>query len=152
MKIVAAAFGALFASAVLLAGCASAPPRPSEALNTVAIAGPTLGAGELQPTSCASGDQWVFFGAQAVDEPDGLGVRLVIDPIEGPVVRVFRTADDGERSIVLRRRDCSRLEYDFGRTGSSFNFVEEVKFSLDLDCKSRAGDFVMGSLAQKSCL
>lgn len=142
---------AVLGGLLLSSACASAPPRPSEALNAVAISGPTLGAGELQPTSCASGDQWVFFGAQAVDERSGLGLRLVIDPIEGPVVRVFRTADDGERSIVLRRRDCSRFEYDFGRTGNSFNFVQEVKFSVDLDCKSKAGDFVVGNLAQEAC-
>jgi hypothetical protein len=133
--------------------CASVPrPKPSEATNTVAIAGPTLGTAELHPTSCASGNRWVFFGAQAEDARVGMGIRLVIDPIEGPVVRVFKFADDGENSIVLRRRDCTKFEFDFGRTGKSVNFVEEMKLGLDLDCKSKAGDFVVGSVEQTACL
>ena len=141
------------ASVLLLAGCASAPrPKPSEATNAVAISGPTLGTVEIQPTSCASGNRWVFFGAQAVDERAGIGIRLVIDPITGPVVRIFKFADDGVSSIVLRRRDCTKFEAEFGRTGKSVNFVEEVKLSLDLDCKSEAGDFVVGSVEQTACL
>jgi hypothetical protein len=137
--------------AALLAGCASAPlpPPPSDAF---AISGPTLGARELRPEVCYSGEHFVFLGAQVIDSKSKTEARLVIDPISGPVVRFFESEHGDERSIVLRRKDCKVFETGLGRTGSMTNGVNEVALNLRLDCRTRHGDVVRGATAQKACL
>ncbi len=39
-----------------------------------------------------------------------------------------------------------------GREGKSVSFVTEMKFALQLDCRSRKGDYVAGQIGLPACL
>jgi len=139
----------------LLAACSCPPriarPRPSAPHQVVAIAGPTLGSGEIRPTDCTSGQHRMFFGADLAADPRGLVLRVIIDPLDGPVVRVFKASDPYGASIVARRRDCKTLNLRFLPTGSSLNFVNEMKLSLEVDCETLAHDFIVGEVSAEAC-
>jgi hypothetical protein len=131
-----------------LVGCATLPTAPTDGIT---ISGRTLGARALHPTACYSGEHFVFLGAQVVDSQSLTEARLVIDPIEGPVVRIFVSEHGDEASIVLRRRDCRVFDTGLKRTGSWTNGINEVELALRLDCRTRHGDVVRGATEQKSC-
>lgn len=128
-------------------------PTPSEPSNVVAMAGPTLGRRELMTNKCASGQRFVFRGADIFDETtkETFVLRLVLNPIEGPVVRIFRDSEFG-KSIILRRKDCKTFEYQLKNTGTTVNFVSEVSVAVQLDCHTKAGDFVVGKVDLPACL
>lgn len=128
-------------------------PAPSAPSNAVAVAGPTLGKLELHTNKCLSGQARAFLGADIYDETtkEALVLRLVLDPIQGPIVRILKDSETGP-SIILRSRDCRTFVYKLESTGKSVNFVTEVRVSLQLDCRSRAGDFVVGKVDLPACL
>jgi hypothetical protein len=150
---------ALVLSLVLtLAGCASAAvsrPAPSGPANVVAFAGPTLGAEkqELYPNQCQSGGRHSFEGVDIFDDrtKDVLVLRLVVDPLEGPAVRLFKDSYTGP-SVVLHKPDCKTFEYELESTGNLVNFVEEMRIVLHLDCRGSNGDYVVGNVDLPACL
>ncbi|MES1243594.1 MAG: hypothetical protein ABUT39_18450 [Acidobacteriota bacterium] len=131
----------------------AAKPTPSAPTNVVAFAGPTLGKGELSTNQCQSGERSSFLGIDAYDRntKEVLVLRLVIDPIEGPVVRLYKDSDSGP-SLVLRKSDCSTFDYVLDSTGKSVNFVTEMKFAIQLDCRGPQGDYVVGKVDLPACL
>lgn len=131
-----------------LAGCASTPPGSPE--DALLLSGPTFGSRTLRAGSCYSGENRIFYGAGVVDPESGLEARVVIDPIDGPVVRLLATADE-RRSLVLRRAQCRSFVAEVERTGSWTNGVNEVSLRLTLDCRAPSGDRVRGSLVRASC-
>ncbi len=135
--------------ALALAGCASTPtPIPKDAL---AISGPTLGTRQLRPAHCYSGEHFVFLGAQVVDDASKTEARLVIDPVAGPVVRIFESEHGDDASIVLRKKNCRVFDTGLRRTGSWTNGINEVALTLTLDCRTWHGDVVRGSTTQERC-
>jgi hypothetical protein len=128
-------------------------PTPSADVNVIAFAGPTLGTGELNTNECQSGERRSFLGIDAYDQNTrGVFVlRLVVDPIEGPVVRLYKDSDWGP-SLVLRKSDCATFDYQLESTGSSVNFVTEMKFAMHLDCRGPKGDYVVGQVDLPACL
>ncbi|QQR75002.1 MAG: hypothetical protein IPJ17_05315 [Holophagales bacterium] len=131
-----------------LAGCASAPPGSPE--DALLLTGSTFGTRTLRAGSCYSGENRIFYGAGVVDPASGLEARVVIDPIDGPVVRLLATADE-RRSLVLRPARCKTFVAEVERTGSWTNGVNEVSLRLTLDCRAPSGDRVRGSLVRASC-
>ena len=141
-----------------LAGCASSRvkrPEPSGPSNVVAFAGPTLGSEkqELYVNHCHSGENRGFSGADMFDDrtKEVLVLRLVIDPLEGPAVRLFKESESGP-SVVLRKSDCRTFKYTMEGTGRLVNFVPEVRVSLQLDCRGSKGDYVVGNVELPACL
>ena len=141
-----------------LAGCASAAvsrPEPSGPSNVIAFAGPTLGSEkqELYVNHCHSGENRGFSGADIFDDrtKEVLVLRLVIDPLEGPAVRLFKDSESGP-SVVLRKSDCRTFTYQMEGTGKSVNFVSEIKVALQLDCRGSKGDSVVGNVDLPACL
>jgi len=138
----------------VLAGCASAHRRPRpvpSAPQTVAVAGPTLGTYEFKPDVCIAGQHYSFWGADLAVDKAGQIARLVIDPITGPVVRVFNFSDPYGPSVVVGRADCRTFKIDIARIGSMINGIDVVKVTLDLDCATKAGDFVVGKISAEEC-
>lgn len=132
---------------------AASRPTPSEPSNVVAIAGPTLGSRELRTNKCVSGGRFSFRGADIFDETtkEVFVLRLALEPIEGPAVRIFVDSELG-KSIILRRKDCKAFEYELESTGKSVNFVTEMRVAVRLDCHTKAGDFVVGKVELPACL
>ena len=141
---------------VFLAGCLgwhrrhAVRPVPSAA-DAVAVAGPTLGSHEFKPDVCIAGQHYSFWGADLGEEKSGWIARLVIDPITGPVVRVFQFSDPYGPSIVVGRADCKTFQADVSRTHNLYNGVEVIDVTLDLDCRTKRGDFVVGKASAKEC-
>jgi hypothetical protein len=139
-------------TALALIPAAESGAVESQDTNSVHASGPTLGSLQLKANKCLSGGHWLFRGAEIFDETtqEVLVLRLVLDPIEGPIVRFYKDSEWGP-SIVLRRPDCEKLEFDLHRTGVMVNGVEEVHVSLQLDCRSAAGDVVTGRVDLPAC-
>jgi hypothetical protein len=127
------------------------PPLAGEPGVTIAVDGPVLGHHQLQPTRCVAGGHYLFLGADLVDERTNFVLRAVIDPLEGPIVRVF-DADDPERTtVVLHRHDCSRFDVAVQPTGSWINGIDQVSLAIDLDCHSARDEAVVGSYRAAEC-
>ena len=146
------AVGAL--SLLVLAACSGLhPPEPEAGGRNegLAVTGPTLGVRGLHPDQCFAGARQLFWGADLVDEHGDGVVRFLIDPVEGPLVRLYRASDPYGPSIVLRRADCHVFKFDFQPTGSWINGINVVKIALTLSCKDAAGDAVVGQVAAEEC-
>jgi hypothetical protein len=118
----------------------------------LAVSGSTLGTQHLVATACHSGGRRDFYGVDLVDERSAIVVRVVIDPIEGGVVRLFPSGDPSDPGLVVRRDDCPTFRVEVAPTGSSVNFVEVMRAAVELDCRTRKGDEVRGELAWDECL
>jgi hypothetical protein len=139
-----------------LAACASAHPGAATAAgegesgddSVVAhfeISSSGLARGEITPTHCNAGDLSHFLGADLVDDGLGLAVRLVIDPLYGPALRVFDLNQPYERSVIFFEEECERFDLDFEPTGWMINEVEVRDLTLEVDCMNEDGATISGA-------
>ena len=104
---------------------------------TLHASGDKLGAWELAPTSCRSGEPFGFHGVILFDEKDdSKQVRLAREPAGSYAVtaRVPGT-DDG---LVLR--DCETMEVRVARTNTMINEVWSVEGTAKIECGVLKGD------------
>jgi hypothetical protein len=148
----------LVAAAVLaFSGCFSARPIGAPAggepsiLGAIKVTSGPLGSLSLEPGSCTSGDRQQFLGADFEDARAGVAVRLVVDPLVGPAIRVFRTATPFDDAIVFHRADCSVFHFSLESTGWRINEVEDYRVSLELECASTEGDIIQGNVSSTHC-
>ena len=138
----------------LLSGCLSTKPvlptSDQQALGSFTVSSPSLGQTLLVPSSCAAGDRQFFLGADFEDKGSGLVLRLVVDPLEGPAVRVFTTAAPFDNSIVFRRNDCKIFHFSLDTTGWRINRIYDYRITLQLDC-SRNGEAIQGNASATHC-
>jgi len=87
----------------------------------------------LTSTACSAGGRW-FLGADFLDAKTRMAVRLLEDPIYGPVVRVFDTDKPGDRSWVFHRADCVAFRMSLDPSGWRINGVDDFAVELELDC------------------
>ena len=130
---------------------AAADLHPNKPGASFATSGPALGKRDLQPCCCVNGGHYQFLGADLVDEEHHLVVRTLEDPIYGTVVRVFDDNDADRATVVLHRRDCTKLDAKLKPTGSWINGINVLAIDLDLDCRTPAGDAIAGSFAAEEC-
>jgi hypothetical protein len=83
--------------------------------------------------ACSAGGRW-FLGADFLDAKTGMAVRLLEDPIYGPVVRVFDTDKPGNRSLVFHRADCAAFRMSLDPSSWRINGVDDFAVELELDC------------------
>ena len=88
---------------------------------------------------CRSGDLEYFFGVDLEDRSGGAWVRLVIDPLDGPHLRVTTTSGDARSGSLLGRPQCRKLEAELRHTGWRVNEVRDISGSLDAECRSDSG-------------
>ena len=143
----------LLAVVGLAAGCASLAPleAPSQhELGSLRLSSRQLGQITLEPTSCLAGDRQLFLGADFVDASRSTVLRLVVDPLDGPAVRVFSSAEPFDKAIVFRRADCAVFHFSLDTTGWRVNDVNDYRVTLQLDC-DRDGETLKGSAAADHC-
>ena len=114
----------------------------------IVIRGSEIGELTLRPQSCLSGDRGTFRGVDLPVPPFIL--RVAAEPIEGLAVALI-DADTGERRGIFRRPDCRTLRGDVQRTGWQINHVDDVTGFVEVDCKSREGVQILGSIAFAHC-
>jgi hypothetical protein len=105
----------------------------------------------LVPTRCDSGDPQLFLGVDLASEEVRAVVRLVVDPLVGPVARLFDADHPFERTAVFQRADCRRFELSLEETGWTINDVRVRKIELDLDCTLPEGARLSGRATAGHC-
>ncbi len=147
---------------LLLAACASAPGAPAAAPGSAnAGVGESLGRFEVSGysgpsarvviTRCASGDPELFLGVDLEDERQGLVVRLVVDPLDGPVLRVFDRIEPHLRTVLFFPEECDVFDVLVEPTGWSVNDVRVFRAELDVDCTTEDGAHLAGHAKAASC-
>jgi len=142
----------------LLAGCLSVRPlgdvkaTPAEplALGSFTVSSQVLGNQIFTPSGCTAGDRKFFLGADFENKDSNLIVRLVVDPLDGPAVRVFLSDAQFDRTVVYRRSDCGVFNFSIESTGWRVNAINDYRLTLQLDC-SRPGESVKGSASTTHC-
>lgn len=140
--------------------CLSSQPKTSggqedaggqRRLGSFAFSSALSGALTLAPSYCTSGDRQRFLGADFAGGESGLTVRLVVDPLDGPAVRVFSDAAPFEKSVVFRRSECRVFHFSLDDTGWRVNGVHDYAVTLDLDCTNKSGDSLTGKSSASHC-
>jgi len=158
------AAGVVLAPAIL--GCFSAAPglaarsangesgkavKPGGALGAFEVAAVGAPPGRIAPTSCVAGDHELFLGADLVDPGTKLVVRLVIDPLDGPAVRVYDAGAPFERSVLFFRDECSAFTMHLEPTGWIINDIIVRRLELSVECENEAGATIRGSVSAARC-
>ncbi len=95
------------------------------------------GAGfQFVPSDCRSGQAYGFFGVDVVDEA-GHVVRVISDPVQGPVVMVQREPGKARR---LALQSCATSEVRIVRTNTTVNDVRVLDGTARLDCPEVKAD------------
>jgi hypothetical protein len=119
-------------------------------LGAFTIASQTFGDLILTATECAAGDRQSFLGADLTRPGAPVVLRLVVDPLEGPAVRLYAAQAMFDRSVVFRRSECRTFHFSIERTGWRVNDVEDIRLTLELDC-ARDGESVRGAASSTHC-
>lgn len=150
---------AVIVLAAASAGCFSLQPMP---VGTAATASPAAGLGSIQvsspklgdltivPTDCASGSRQYFLGGDFLDAKSGVTVRLAVDPIGSPAIRVFSQSAPFDKSVAFRREECSVFHFSLDTTGWRVNHVDDYRLTLNVDC-ARANESVRGTASATHC-
>lgn len=113
----------------------------------------SLGAppGTIAPASCIVGDHQLFLGADLHDPDTNLVVRLVIDPLDGPALRVYDADEPFDRSVLFFRDECTTFTMELDETGSMVNNIVERSLELEVECENEDGATIRGSVSAARC-
>jgi hypothetical protein len=149
--------GTVLCTLVFLSACVSSPsPRAGSGraapLGTFSLAGPTFGQGTLLPTRCSVGERQLFLGFDLQDEKAGIVARLVVDPANAPIVRVFQASIPFDKTVLFHRSECRAFHFSLDSTGWRINRIQQLGVSLELDCQLPSGDSIVGKALDGGCL
>jgi hypothetical protein len=123
------------------------PTGQPDSSGSFTVSAKALGRVTIAPATCVAGDRQLFLGADFPDEAAGAVVRLVVDPLDGPAVRVFSSSSPFDKSVVFRRSDCQVFHFSLDSTDWRINHVQDYQVSLDLTCATADGDTIEGRVA-----
>lgn len=128
----------------LLAACAttSLSGPPGAAGPAVESATLTIGDRQFQFDACTSGDLLEFLGVDLVDRQGSAAVRVVIDPIDGPRVRIVHGTGAARQRIDLEHSRCRQFEAEVRPTNWTVNDVRDVSGFVDAECAGDPGPAV----------
>jgi hypothetical protein len=129
----------------------TAKPGGPESGGSFTVSTRALGHLTIAPSSCVAGDRQLFLGADFPDETAGAVVRLVVDPLDGPAVRVFSSAAPFDKSTVFHRADCPVFHFSLDSTDWRINHVQDYQVSLELRCATAEGETIEGRVAVDHC-
>ncbi len=142
---------------VIAAGCFSLKPAPIGAtkdtaatLGSIQVSSPRLGDVTVVPTDCTSGARQYFLGGDFSDAKSGMVVRLAVDPIGSPAIRVFSQSAPIDKSVVFRREECSVFHFSLDSTGWRVNHIDDYRITLNVDC-ARGNESVRGTASTTHC-
>jgi hypothetical protein len=136
----------VFLLPALAAGCAStsirggAPPRAGAPEADHA----TLSVGDQRYLldTCRSGDLAHFLGVDLEDRHGAALVRLVVDPLDGPRVRIVHGRGESRQRIDLTPGRCRVFDAWVQPTGWIVNTVRDVSGAIDAECPGDPGPAV----------
>jgi len=146
-----------FSATVFLLSCFSSRPiaesgtgAEGQGLGSFSIASKMFGDQTFSPKECTAGDHQLFLGADLESEGSPLVLRLVVDPLEGPAVRLFSTDAQFDKSVVFRRADCKVFHFSLEGTGWRIDHYNDYSLTLQLEC-AKEGETISGSASSTHC-
>ena len=121
-------------------------------IGSFTLSGPTFGNQALLPTTCVTGERQFFLGFDLHDDKAGVVTRLVVDPVNGPVVRVLSAPAPFDKTVLFHRSDCRVFHFSLDLTGWRVNRVDQLNVSLELECRLPSEESLVGKAADPSCL
>ena len=142
--------------ALLLSGCglSSALRDAKDVANPsvsgeLAIRAPQGESVAWKPDACLSGEHEQFFGFILGSEGSPVVLRAVVDPLDGPGLRVVGLPSTA--SAVFRPDMCEKLELVVEPTGWRVNDFQDLSGRLDVSCRTPEGGSVEGSVEIHHC-
>ncbi len=126
------------------------PSSESQGLGSFSVSSQVFGVQSFTPTVCTAGDRQFFLSSDLSSPDSSLVLRLVVDPLEGPAVRLFSSQTPFDKSVVFRRSDCRVFHFSLDSTGWRVNDVYDYRFTLQLECE-RQGESIVGSASSSHC-
>lgn len=138
---------------VFLTACTTLPQEGIDsAAGTVVIRDASGAERRLEPNICASGEHEMFLGFDLGSNVDtAIRIRAVLDPIEGPIVRIDDASDDGEKTIVLRPDMCRTLNVVVDSTGWRINEWRMFDGLVEFDCALPDGGRAEAKIDVQNC-
>lgn len=142
-------------AAAALAGCGTIQEAMQVATPTVAgeIVIHTTGAEPLtwRPDACQTGEIEQFFGFLFAASGSPVVLRAVLDPLDGPGLRITGLEGTPPYGLVVRPSDCRVLDLRVQPTAWWVNEMRDVSGSLDLSCTLNGGVSLEGSVEVSHC-
>lgn len=126
------------------------PSSESQGLASFSVSSQVFGVQSFTPTVCTGGDRQFFLGSDLSDPNSSLVLRLVVDPLEGPAVRLFSSQAPYDKSVVFRRSDCRVFHFSLDSTGWRVNDINDYRLTLQIEC-DRQGESIAGSASSSHC-
>ena len=102
-----------------------------------------------RPDRCLAGEHEQFFGFILGAEGSPIVLRAVIDPLDGPGLRVMGL--DRPEGVVFRPETCERMELDVEPTGWEVNEFQDLNGRLDVRCSIPDVGSIEGSVEVRHC-
>jgi hypothetical protein len=99
----------------------------------------SVGDQQFRFDACSSGDLEHFLGVDLVDRQGGAIVRVAIDPIDGPRIRIVYGGGRSRQRVDLAPSRCRQFEADARPTNWIVNDVRDVSGFVDVECAGDAG-------------
>jgi hypothetical protein len=109
------------------------------ASGSIEAASLSVGSRQYQLDACSSGDLEYFLGVDLADQKGGGFVRVVIDPLEGPQLRIALRNGGAVERVLLRSEQCERLDAAVSPTGWEIDSVRDVSGYVEAQCRSGDG-------------
>lgn len=104
-----------------------------------------------KPASCSTGEREQFFGFVLGDSGSPTVLRAVLDPLNGPGLRLTGLEGIPPQGLVVRQADCRRLDLSVQPTGWTVNDFRDVSGTLEVSCALQDGGSLEGHLAVSHC-
>lgn len=105
----------------------------------------------LAPDTCYAGGREYYLGFDLESSKEDWRIRAVIDPIDGPVLRIRHGKAASAPAEIFRRAQCSTLSFNVESTGWRVNEILDLAGRLDVLCTSTDGAHVEGRLEVAHC-
>ena len=100
---------------------------------------------------CLSGDRDNFVGWDFASSSNPSQLRVLVDPIKGPVGRWRSGPPDAPHTDILSGKHCERFSATVRPTVFKFNEVQDYAGHLALKCSLADGSTIEGELAVDHC-
>jgi len=141
---------------LLLGGCMASSPTgrsgdaaPGDGIGRFEVSSAAVSRGVIVPTRCEAGDHENFLGGDLRDDSLGITVRLVVDPLYGPALRVYDTSAPFERAVLFFEEECERFEMRLDRAGFRVDNASVRDLELEVDCENEDGATIFGRAAAR---
>jgi hypothetical protein len=103
------------------------------------------------PAFCQTGEIEQFFGFILGGSGSPVVVRAVLDPLDGPGLRITGVEGTSPYGFVVRPADCRVLDLRLQATDWRVNELRDVNGSLDVSCTLKDGLSLEGSVEVSHC-